>query len=89
MSCDLDVNRRLHYSEKENKHIKNVGMARQKVCKQGRDDIKVKVNKYTKPHQGFFQGGGGGGHLSPLGFGLPPLGYAENSILHVNQLEKF
>ena len=27
--------------------------------------------------------GGAGGHLSPLGFGLPPL---ENSILHVNQL---
>ena len=26
------------------KYIKNVGMACQKVCKQGRDDIIVKVN---------------------------------------------
>ena len=31
--------------------------------------------------QGFFRGGG---HLPSLGFGLTPLGYAENSILHVN-----
>ena len=27
---------------------------------------------YTKPSQGFFQGGRGRGHLPPLGFGLPP-----------------
>ena len=28
------------------KNIKDVGMARQKVCKQGRDDIIVKVKPY-------------------------------------------
>ena len=38
--------------------------------------------------QGFFKGGGWrGGICHPLGFGLPPLGYAENSILHVNQFK--
>ena len=32
---------------------------------------------------------GGAGHLPPLGFGLPPLGYAQNSIshVHVNQFK--
>ena len=34
------------------------------------------------PSQGFFQGE----ICSPLAFACPPLGYAENSILHVNQL---
>ena len=29
---------------KKKKNVKNVGMACQKVCKQGRDDIIVKVN---------------------------------------------
>ena len=29
---------------------KKVAMACQKVCKQSRDDIKVKVNIYTKPY---------------------------------------
>ena len=28
---------------------KDIGMARQKICKQGRDDIKVKV-KYIMPY---------------------------------------
>ena len=27
-------------------------------------------------------------YLPPLGFGLPPLGYVENSILHVNRLQR-
>ena len=31
-------------------------------------------------NQGFFQGGGIGRAFAPLGFGLPPLGYAENFI---------
>ena len=35
--------------------------------------------------QGFFQGGTG--HLPPFGFGLPPLGYTENSISLVNQFK--
>ena len=55
--------------------------------------VRYRYNGY----QGFFQGrgqggvggggrgGGGGGHFRPLGFGLPPLGYAGNSISHVNQ----
>jgi len=30
---------------------------------------------------------GGTGHLPPFGFGLPPLGYAENSISLVNQFK--
>ena len=42
--------------------------------------------------RGMQGGGAGGGHLPTLGFGLPfpppppPLGYAENSILLLNQL---
>ena len=32
------------YSKQERKLQKDVGMAYQKVCKQGRDDVKVKVN---------------------------------------------
>ena len=35
-----------------------------------------------------FLSGGGRGHLPPLGFGLPPLGYAEISILHVNLFKR-
>ena len=36
-------------------------------------------------YQGFFQGRGRGGISPLLGFGLPPLEYAGNSISHVNQ----
>ena len=36
--------------------------------------------------QGFFRGRG---HLPPLALALPPLGYAENSILHVNQIQAY
>ena len=33
-----------------------------------------------------FLSGRGGDAFAPIRFSLPPLGYAENSILHVNQL---
>ena len=39
---------------------------------------------------GFLSGGGGGreeGMCLPLAFACPPLGYAENSVLHVNQFK--
>ena len=49
----------------------------------------VATIEYSLIDQGFSSGGGGGGGgrgiCFPLGFGLPPLGYAEHSILHVNQ----
>ena len=39
-------------------------------------------------YQSFFQGGGGGwGAFVPSWLWLAPLGYAENSILHVNQFK--
>ena len=41
--------------------------------------------EYSLIDQGFFQVGGGGAFASPLALACPPLGYAENSILHVNQ----
>ena len=43
------------------------------------------VENLHKYFQSFFQGGVRA--FAPLGFGLPPLGYAENSILHVNQFK--
>ena len=39
------------YRNKKIKNIKNVGMACQKVCKQGRDDVCMYVNKGQTPWQ--------------------------------------
>ena len=43
----------IHKKTKKKLKKKDIGMARQKVCKQGRDDIKVKV-EYIMPYPYIF-----------------------------------